>query len=97
MNGWTLKHDVGRHGAYSWWERSDGAYVWKDRDQYYSNPLNTRCRMWMVFKSDTAGDYLSKTLRRSRLGVPRKWNTAEAAMRAADRELPLLISQGAPG
>lgn len=85
---WTLKHDVGRMGPFSWWQRSDGVYVWESHDYMHTNPLNPRCRVWMVFRSDQIGDYLAKETRRPR-GVPRKWNTPEAAMRAADRELPL--------
>lgn len=89
MNNWTLIQDVGRHGPFSYWQRSDGAYVYKSRDEYYSNPLNPRCRMWTAFCSDRNADCLSRTVRRSRLRWPRKWQTAEAAMRALDREHPM--------
>lgn len=50
--GWTLRTEALGAPSRPWYERSDGAYVWYSRDEYYSNPLNPRCRMWQAFLHD---------------------------------------------
>lgn len=81
---WTKRQTDGGRVFY---ERSDEAYVWESTDGYYSNPASPTCRMWMAF--DQRDRYLAKTMRFKLRRIPRKWQTAQAAMRAVDRELPL--------
>lgn len=70
--------------------RSDGALVWKG-DDYHSNPLNPRCRMW-----EASGPGVSDTLykaqrrdRRERFVTRRRFGSADAAMKAVDRTFPI--------
>lgn len=78
--------------------RGDGAEVWKSDDEFYSNPLNPRCRLW-----EGAGpgrtDYLNQKPRTSgrnrSTGQRRRFGTAEAAMRAVDLAYPPAAPGGA--
>lgn len=85
---WTQKSD-------SRWERADGAVV---RDVGASSPESKPWlpghRGWMAFgPGPDEHNYLSMPFGK-RFRGPRKWKTAEAAMRAVDREFPYNI--GAP-
>jgi hypothetical protein len=90
--GWTERHEVEGVPCRAYYQRTDGAYVWWSRDMYYSNPENPRCRMWQAFLSDGTRDgrYLRKAPIKRERGTPRKWSTADAAMRAVDREHPIV-------
>lgn len=77
--------------------RQDGAVVmWDDRSPH-PNPVYSSARMWTAWKQPPH-DYLHMSRGRlrkcadgsfARPGFPRRWNTAEAAMKAVDREYPL--------
>lgn len=80
------------------WERIDGAVVRWDERSPYQNHLNPHSRMWTAWEPEPSQRYL--WMRRGRLrraqdghlfkpGFPRRWRTAEAAMRAVNREYPL--------
>jgi hypothetical protein len=71
-------------------ERRDGALVWKG-DEYHSNPLNPRCRMWEGAGPAGMSQTLNKAVRsdrRERFNVRRRFGSAEAAMQAVDRAYP---------
>jgi hypothetical protein len=72
------------------YERVDGARVWKG-DDYHSNPLNPRSRMW-----EGAGPHVNQTLvkrarrdRRERFVTRRRFGSPEAAMQAVDLIHPI--------
>jgi hypothetical protein len=83
----------------SWlrWRRSDGAVVrWDDRSPH-PNPINPTAKMWTAWEPEPSSAYL--VMRRGRLrraqdgklykpGFARRWRTAEAAMKAVDKEFP---------
>lgn len=79
------------------WRRSDGAVVmWDDRSPW-PNPAITSARMWTAWEPDPSNRYLAMARGRlrqtmngvlSKPGFPRRWKTAEAAIRAVDREYP---------
>lgn len=58
--------------------RSDGAVV-----KYFGGP---RKMDWIAFEPNPSEEYLART--NGRLTWPRRWASAEAAMRAVDREYP---------
>lgn len=80
------------------WERIDGAVArWDDRSPH-PNSLNPASRMWTAWEPNPSQAYLM--MRRGRVrktmegalskpGFPRRWKTAEAAMKAVDNEHPL--------
>lgn len=72
------------------YERSDGAVVKWDDDTPYSNPINPTARMWTAWEPDPGESALMKRLRgRPRsVGVPRRFKTAIAAMKAVDKRWP---------
>lgn len=72
----------------SWrrWERGDGAAVlWDDRSPY-PNPDNRNALMWTAWEPDPGDRYLARGNRK--VTWPRRWKTAEAAMREVDRQFP---------
>lgn len=73
---WTEKRD----GIGSGWRyvRGDGATV-----KWHGGPSRLQ---WLAYEPDPSENYLSRT--NGRLIWPRRWATAEAAMRAVDREYP---------
>lgn len=72
------------------WVRVDGAVVrWDDRSPY-PNPCNPRSLMWTAWEPDPSERYIGKNVgRRGRRHVPRRFKTAEAAMREVDQLYPL--------
>lgn len=80
------------------WLRTDGAVVrWDDRSPY-PNPAEPTARMWTAWEPNPSSAYLVMRrgiLRRAqdgklyKPGFPRRWKTADAAMRAVDREFPI--------
>ena len=76
-----------RKGLHDKWTRSDGAVVRWDQSSPYPNPANPRSRMWIAFGPEPGGEYLRQTSKHG-LEWPRRWKTAEAAMKAVDREFP---------
>ena len=69
------------------WERVDGAaVVWDDRSPH-PNPMNARSLMWTGWEPNPSNAYLARG--NGRLAWPRRWKTAEAAMREVDRRYPL--------
>jgi len=83
MNHWSKK--TSRRQLY--WERSDGAYVWYDNKTPYPNLLNPNARFWAAYGPNER--YLRKEKRRTWMHIPRRWKTAEAAIKALDREVPI--------
>lgn len=77
--------------------RDDGALVKWDDDTPYSNPVNPNARMWTAWEPDPGERALTKRLRRRphSAGVPRRFKTALAAMKAADKRWPLVEKGGA--
>lgn len=59
--------------------REDGAVV-----KYHMGPPHMP---WIAFEPNPSEDYLGRTNSRG-ISWPRRWRTAEAAMRAVDREYP---------
>lgn len=95
--GWTLVYTDRYNTPY--YTRSDGAYVWKSRDQYYSNPLDPKCRMWQAFLPDGTenGEPISKVRRNVLYRIPRKWQSPLAAICAVDLEFPVPSDQPPTG
>lgn len=80
------------------WRRADGVQVTWNQSTPHSNPANPRARMWTTHDRTGDGFLLMKEVGRERhapsgktyrLRVPLRFATAEAAMRAVDREHPL--------
>jgi len=71
------------------WERSDGAVAKWSQESPYPNPALESARLWIAFEPDPSREYLSRGRRDSVLRWPRRFKTAEAAMRAVDLEYPL--------
>lgn len=69
------------------WDRADSACVIHNPDYYYSNPLNPRHRPWIAFRHDEE-TYLGFYRKNSRLHFPRRFKTAESAMKFVDKEDP---------
>jgi hypothetical protein len=78
--------------------RSDGAVVKWDDSSPHPNPAQPTARMWTAFEPDPSQKYLAMHRGRTRKaqdghmfkpGFPRRWKTAEAAMRAVDKEFPM--------
>lgn len=61
------------------WRRDDGAIV-----KYAMGP---RTMEWIAYEPDPSEDYLIRRSKRG-MGWPRRWKSAEAAMRAVDKEYP---------
>lgn len=83
------------------WERTDGAVVMWDQRSPYPNPENPTSKLWTAWEPDPSQKALSMERGRPRrttegelayLSFPRRWKTAEAAMKAVDQEYPLLTS-----
>jgi len=87
---WVEKLEVDGVPCQVWFERSDGAYVWKSRDEKYSFSLSPTCRMWMAYMPPShTNKYLFKRRRRGLYRIPRKWASAQSAMKALDKECPV--------
>jgi len=80
------------------WTSPDGAVVKWDDSSPYPNSLNPNSRMYTAWVPDSeqtqgpcweSADYLYWTRRDSEFRFPRRWKTAEAAMKAMDKEFPL--------
>jgi hypothetical protein len=80
------------------WQRIDGAIVKWDDSSPYPNPMNPRSRLYTAWEPDPSERALMMhrgRLRKDqkghlyRFGFPRRWKTAEAAMKAVDKEFPL--------
>ena len=81
------------------WVRSDGAVVKWDDSSPWPNPASTLhpAKMWTAWEPDPSEKALYMQRGRTRVtqgrewkpGFPRRWKTAEAAMRAVDKEYPL--------
>ena len=68
------------------WERLDGAAVlWDDRSPH-PNPENARSLMWTAWEPDPSDHYLARG--NNTFTWPRRWKTAQAAMREVDRLYP---------
>jgi hypothetical protein len=79
--------------------RSDGALVKWDDSSPWPNPAEDSARMYTAFEPDPSQQYLSMHRGRTRKaqdghlfkpGFPRRWKTKEAAMKAVDKEFPLV-------
>jgi hypothetical protein len=68
------------------WERSDGAVVQWDQRSPHVRPWLPAARMWTAWEPDPSDNYLKMT--NGRLSWPRRFKTAQAAMRAVDKEFP---------
>jgi hypothetical protein len=75
------------------WVRCDGAVVKYDESSPFPNPMNPRSRMFTAWEPDPSQDFLGQRSRRG-IGWPRRWKTAQAAMRAVDRECPIVTGEG---
>lgn len=84
------------------WQRSDGALVKWDDSSPWPNPAESSARMYTAWEPDPSDRPLSMVRGRTRKaqdghlwkpGFPRRWKTAEAAMRAVDREYPLTLEE----
>lgn len=82
------------------WEANDGAVVRWDNSSPHPNPANPRSRMWIAF-GPGADEYdclkafrMRRGRRRSDRGYPRRWKTAQAAMRAVDETFPPAVQTG---
>jgi len=83
---WTEKHDVDGVPSRMYMERIDGAYVWCDSRPCWQHLSDPRC--WLAF--DPKDQILNKAKRgKSQFSIPRRWKTADAAMKAVDAEIPL--------
>jgi hypothetical protein len=90
---WTcVRQPCGKHGSGGRYVRSDGAVVQYDDRSPYPNPVCDSARMWTAWEPDPGERYLSMGRRSSQFNWPRRYHTAEAAMRAADRAWPLVVS-----
>ena len=72
----------------SWrrWTRLDGAVVlWDDRSPH-PNPEIPTSLMWTAWEPDPSQQYLARG--NGTFTWPRRWKTAEAAMREVDRQFP---------
>lgn len=82
-------------GGYDRWERKDGAVVLYQHSPY-THYNDKRGRLWIAFppNSELAMQRPCGRWRRDmhgnevRLGTPRRWKTAQAAMAAVDKEFP---------
>jgi len=91
---WTKSETIG--GVR--YTRSDGAVVKWDNSSPHPNPAEPTARMWTAWEPDPSQKALlmhrgrwrrAQDGTRVRLGFPRRWKTAQAAMDAVDREYPL--------
>jgi hypothetical protein len=80
------------------WTRIDGAVVKYDESSPWPNPAQPSARMWTAWEPDPSERALSMCRgcwrraqdgHRFKLSFPRRWKTAETAMRAVDKEYPL--------
>lgn len=74
------------------WERDDGAVVKIDETVQCntSRPWLPNYRGWKAWgPGPEQSNYLGFCRRNSRLNIPRKFKTAEAAMAAVDKEYPI--------
>lgn len=69
------------------WDRVDNACVINSPDTYYSNPMNPRHRPWIAFPHDK-DTYFGFFRKNSIFRFPRRFKTAEAAIKFVDKEDP---------
>ncbi len=81
--GWTCERPDYRY------VRTDGAVARYDDRTPYSNPAVESARMWTVWEPDPGDRALLMGRRSSKFLWPRRFHTATAAMKAADRAWPL--------
>jgi hypothetical protein len=79
------------------WERRDGAIVRYDESSPYPNPAVSSAKMFTAWEPDPSERALSMERghwrvaqdgHRFKFSFPRRWKTAEAAMRAVNKEFP---------
>lgn len=69
------------------YRRHDGAVV-----RLHTGPSKLQ---WIAYEPDPSENYLIRRNKRG-IGWPRRWRTAEAAMRTVDKEYPSAFGQQAP-
>lgn len=79
-----------------YYARTDGAAVWENMDDYWAKCWLPGHRRWSANQS--SGKRLTYHKRRgstrSLMGSDRRWKTPLAAMRAVDREYPVILAPG---
>jgi len=70
------------------WVRSDGAVVKYDIHSPYPNPEDPKSKLWTAWEPDPSDRYIAMYSKRGR-GWPRRYLTAQAAMKKVDELFPL--------
>ncbi len=94
---WQIRGQVDGVTCHRYYERTDGAYVWYDKNSCWSNPENPLARFWIAYGPGPANEPMLVTPRRSRkicrIRTYNRWKTPLAAIMAVNRAFPLLQPQ----
>jgi hypothetical protein len=85
---WTKRNDVEGVPCRFYYERTDGAYVWRTKDEYWAKPWLPGHRGWVAFGPGGDNEPAINFERYGR-NHPRRWKTPEAAMKVVDELYPL--------